>query len=123
MRYQTAPRPGAPAHDTRLALVRTGNVVTSVRGLTGRDSRKAVAAWLSEEGLVFVAGLIAALPVIVSTGHALVHHWVPVGDNASTAVRSYDVLTSHSPLLGQWTTSSEVVGHKMYSLGPLLNWA
>jgi hypothetical protein len=66
--------------------------------------------------------VIAALPVIVSTGHALVHDWIPVGDNASTAVRSYDVLSAHSPLVGQWSTSSAVVGEPIYSLGPLLNW-
>jgi hypothetical protein len=47
---------------------------------------------------------------------------VPVGDNASTAVRPYDVLSSHSPLLGQWTTSLDIVGEPMFSLGPLLNW-
>jgi hypothetical protein len=71
---------------------------------------------------VLATGLVAALPVFVSVGHALAHHWVPVGDNASTAVRSYDVLSSHSPLLGQWTTSSDIVGQPMFSLGPLLNW-
>jgi hypothetical protein len=72
--------------------------------------------------LVLAAGLVAALPVFVSVGHALVHDWVPVGENASTAVRPYDVLSSHSPLLGQWTTSSDIVGEPMFSLGPLLNW-
>ena len=71
---------------------------------------------------MLAAGLVAALPVFVSVGHALVHDWVPVGDNASTAVRSYDVLTSHSPLLGQATTSWNIVGEPMFSLGPLLNW-
>jgi hypothetical protein len=72
--------------------------------------------------LVLTAGIFAALPVLVSLGHALAHDWIPVGDNASTAVRSYDVLSAHSPLLGQWTTSWALVGHPMYSLGPLLNW-
>jgi hypothetical protein len=93
-----------------------------VRALTAGGRRKRVAAWLGEHRLVLAAGLIAALPVIVSTGHALVHDWIPVGDNASTAVRSYDVLSAHSPLVGQWSTSSAVVGEPIYSLGPLLNW-
>ena len=93
-----------------------------MRALSGGGRREGVAAWFGDHGLVLAAGLIAALPVIVSTGHALAHEWIPVGDNASTAVRSYDVLSAHSPLVGQWSTSSAVVGQPIYSLGPLLNW-
>jgi hypothetical protein len=71
---------------------------------------------------VAAAGALAALPVLVSVVNALAVRWVPLGDDAVIAVRSYDVFSSHSPLLGQYSASSVLVDTPAYSLGPLLYW-
>jgi hypothetical protein len=81
-----------------------------------------VKGWLRRNRLVLVAGLAAALPVIVSTVHAASAGWLPLGDDAIIAVRSYDVLSTHPPLLGPYSTSSMVIGHPVLSPGPLLFW-
>ena len=44
---------------------------------------------------------------------------MPIGDAAYFTVRSRDVLTSHSPLLGAWSSGSAVVGVPVNNLGPL----
>ncbi len=67
-------------------------------------------------------GLAAALPVIVSTIRALQDGWTPEGDQAVIATRSYDVLTSITPLVGPWSSSSNLVGENIYYAGPLLYW-
>ena len=69
------------------------------------------------------AGLAAALPIVVSTLHAVTVDWVPLGDNAYTAVRAFDVFTDRSPLVGQWSSgASTAAGELTYSPGPLLFW-
>jgi hypothetical protein len=73
-------------------------------------------------GPLFAAGMLAALPVIVSTIHSLAIGWTPVGDDAVIAVRSYDVFTAHSPLVGQYSAASGVLGEASHSPGPLLYW-
>jgi hypothetical protein len=66
---------------------------------------------------VLLAGLAAALPVIVATIRAAANGWVPLGDDAIIVVRSYDVLSSHPPLLGPYSTSSQLIGHPVLSPG------
>ncbi len=72
--------------------------------------------------LTVASALAATLPVIVSTIRGLAEHWVPSGDQAVIAARAYDVLSSHSPLLGQFSATSGLTGRPTYSLGPLLYW-
>ncbi|MBD0281642.1 MAG: hypothetical protein ICV69_05545 [Thermoleophilaceae bacterium] len=49
--------------------------------------------------------------------------WEPLSDNAVIAVRSLDVLTPRSPLVGQWSSGpSQVLGEDVYTPGPLLYW-
>ena len=72
--------------------------------------------------LVLVAGLGAALPVIVSTIRALAAGWAPEGDNAVITTRAYDVLTSLTPLVGPWSSASSLTGEDTFSPGPLLYW-
>jgi hypothetical protein len=81
-------------------------------------ARRVVAA----NGPLLAAGILAALPVILSTVHALAVGWTPVGDDAVIAARSYDVFTSHSPLVGQYSASSVVLGEVSHSPGPMLYW-
>jgi hypothetical protein len=72
--------------------------------------------------LTLVTGACAAIPVIVSTVHAIQYRWEPTDDKAIIATRSWDVLTNHTPPLGQYSTISEVIGHAVYTPGPLQYW-
>ena len=73
--------------------------------------------------VVLATGLAAALPVVVSTVRAVVDGWVPLGDDALIAVRSYEVLTAHPPLLGMPSTGpTGVLDEQTFHLGPLLFW-
>jgi hypothetical protein len=77
---------------------------------------------LRRNRLVLLTGLAAALPVIVATIRAAGAGWVPLGDDAIIVVRAYDVLSTHPPLLGPYSTSSQLIGHPVLSPGPLLFW-
>lgn len=72
--------------------------------------------------LTLVVGLCGALPVIVATVHALQEHWQPVADRGIIALRSYDVFSTHMPLVGQYSFASAITGKPTYSLGPMLYW-
>lgn len=58
-------------------------------------------------------------PIVVATVRALLRGWQPIGDNGILAVRAGDVLTSHHPLLGSWTSASVVSGQDVNNPGPL----
>jgi hypothetical protein len=76
-------------------------------------------AWLPQ----LLAGLAAAIPVINSTIKAVHAQWVPAGDAGIIATRGWDVLTSHSPLIGQYSEAGLVIhGQIMHSPGPMLYW-
>lgn len=77
---------------------------------------------LKRHSLTLAAGLAAALPVIVATIHGVTIDWMPLGDRAVIAVRSLDVLSTHPPLLGQYSASSQILGEPVHSPGPLLYW-
>ena len=77
---------------------------------------------LGRRALTLVTGVAAATPVIVSTVNATQAGWVPSADTAIIATRAHDVLTSHPPLVGQYTLAGEVTGHVTHSLGPMLFW-
>ncbi len=69
------------------------------------------------------AGLAAAIPVINSTIKAAHAGWVPAGDDGIIATRGWDVLTSHTPLVGQYSEAGLVIrGQVMHSPGPMLYW-
>jgi hypothetical protein len=67
-------------------------------------------------------GLCAALPVIAAAVRALHEGWQPVADRGIIATRAFDVFSSHTPLIGQYSFTSTVVGKLTYSLGPMLYW-
>jgi hypothetical protein len=91
-------------------------------GPGGGSGIRRVRQWVIRHRLVLATGLAASLPVIVSALHAVAAGWVPLGDNAVIAARSYDVLTGHTPLLGQYSLSSGLAGGATYSPGPLEYW-
>jgi hypothetical protein len=73
-------------------------------------------------GLVLLSALVASLPVIVSTGKAIDLGWVPSSDDGVIAVRAFDVLSGETPLLGQYSQASALIGEPLHNLGPLLVW-
>jgi hypothetical protein len=60
--------------------------------------------------------------VIAATVKALHDGWVPGADQGIIATRAYDVFTSHTPLVGQYTLAGQVTGQVTHSLGPMLFW-
>jgi len=78
--------------------------------------------WLADRWLTIVVGLCAAAPVLVSTIRALIDGWMPAGDQAIIATRAYDVFTSHTPLVGQYSDATTVTHYTLHSLGPMLYW-
>lgn len=77
---------------------------------------------LGDRALVLAACLAAVLPILASLIRGLSGGFVPSGDRAVIAIRAYDVLSSHSPLVGQYSATTVLTGHDSYSLGPLLYW-
>lgn len=75
-----------------------------------------------DHSLAPVVGFCAAGPIVAATARALVDGWRPAGDQAIIATRAFDVFTSHTPLVGQYSDSTSVTGHTVRSLGPMLYW-
>jgi hypothetical protein len=72
---------------------------------------------------VLVTGAAAALPILVATVRAVADGWIPLGDNAYTAVNALDVFSAHPPLVGQWSSGTTgVLEEPAYSPGPMLFW-
>jgi hypothetical protein len=53
---------------------------------------------------------------------ALADGWRPLSDDSVIALRAFDVLSEHPPLVGQFSQTSPLIGEPAYSLGPLLYW-
>jgi hypothetical protein len=83
---------------------------------------KSLSDWLLRRWLTLLTGVVAGVPVIVSTARGVSEGWVPYGDRAVIAARSFDVLTSHSPLVGQYSAWSAILPRPMFSPGPMLYW-
>ena len=81
-----------------------------------------VGSWLNARAFAPLLGLVAAIPVIVATVHALDFGWYPSSDDGVIAIRAFDVLSEHPPLVGQYTQSSQLIHEATYSLGPMLYW-
>jgi len=72
--------------------------------------------------IVAATGLVAAMPVLIATAQAFQLGWVASSDDGVIATRAFDVLSGHSPLVGQWTQASSLIDKPTYSPGPLLYW-
>jgi hypothetical protein len=69
------------------------------------------------------AGLAASIPVLVSTANAVSAGWVPAGDDGIIATRGWDVLSAHTPNVGQYSEAGLVLTHQiLHSPGPMLYW-
>ncbi len=72
---------------------------------------------------VLLSGAAASIPVINSTVKAVRAGWMPAGDDGIIATRGWDVFTSHTPLVGQYSEAGLVIhGQVMHSPGPMLYW-
>jgi hypothetical protein len=80
------------------------------------------ARWLCRRAPELAAGITASIPVLVSAIHAAVVGWEPAGDDGIIVTRAFDVLTSHSPLVGQYSESGYITGQIVHTPGPLLYW-
>jgi hypothetical protein len=108
--------PETEALDPVLPTTRAPRV--DARALT---RRAALALWRSLPAIG--AGLAASIPVLRSTIDAANAGWVPAGDDGIIATRGWDVLTSHTPLVGQYSEAGLVIhGQVMHSPGPMLYW-
>ncbi len=65
-----------------------------------------------------VAHLAAWLPFVVGAVRLIRHGWRPVGDEAAIALRSWNSLTAHGPMVGQATR----LAHGVFDPGPLEYW-
>jgi hypothetical protein len=60
--------------------------------------------------------------ILVPTVTELARGWRALQDDATISLRSYQVLSLHPPLLGQFSTASYWSGHTLFDPGPLLYW-
>jgi hypothetical protein len=67
----------------------------------------------------FVAGAVAVLPIVVAATRAVLSGWQPVGDPSYSALRAWDVFSSHPPLIGTWSSGSNYSGRMFNHPGPL----
>jgi hypothetical protein len=65
-----------------------------------------------------VAHLAAWLPFVTGTARLVHAGWLPTGDDAAIALRSWNSLTAHGPLVGQATR----LAHGVFDPGPLEYW-
>jgi hypothetical protein len=98
-----------------------GLVSSSAAASPAAGSRALVRA-LYGPALTLAAGLCASAPVLAATARALDEGWQPVADRGIIATRSFDVLSSHMPLVGQYSFAGAVTNKLTYSLGPMLYW-
>ena len=68
-----------------------------------------------------VSHLAAELPIVVLGVVELARGWRPLYDNADLALRSYQVFSSHTPLVGHEMAVS-VGTHPVFGPGPVQNW-
>lgn len=73
--------------------------------------------WVSR--LAIASVIVAVVPIFVAAFRAVLHRWLPIGDNAYFALRARDVFTEHHPWLGTWTSASDSLGVDLNNPGPL----
>ncbi|HEY5351907.1 MAG TPA: hypothetical protein VIK57_05590 [Streptosporangiaceae bacterium] len=71
-----------------------------------------------QAALRVVAHLAAWLPFVLGPARLIRSGWRPVGDEAAIALRSWNSLTSHGPMVGQATR----LAHGVFDPGPLEYW-
>jgi hypothetical protein len=80
---------------------------------TSRHSRRALRV------ACYVVGLT---PFLVGAIAESARGYRPTSDDAVIALRSWDALTAHGPLVGTWTNATASAAHTTFDPGPLLFW-
>jgi hypothetical protein len=88
----------------------------------GLDTVRGSSRWGVDRRLALVVGLVAAVPVLASTVHAIIAGWTPVFDDAIIATRSIDVLSAHPPLVGEYSDAWVSSVGPVFTPGPMLFW-
>ena len=73
------------------------------------------------DALHLLLDVVAALPLVIFGIADMARGWRPLFDNAAIALRSYQVFSRHSPLVGH-QVDLHLTSQPVYSLGPLENW-
>lgn len=89
--------------------------------MTSPVSTRRTQGWVLGRRLVLATGLIAAIPVIVSTVAALRAGWTPVFDDAAIATNAYDTL-AHGRAVGVYSDATLPQIGAVFNAGPLLLW-
>lgn len=71
------------------------------------------------ERIEWLALGLTIVPFVVAVIRAAAQDWMPIGDAAYFTVRSRDVLTAHTPLVGAWSSGSAVLAVPVNNLGPM----
>lgn len=87
-------------------------------GTGGADGASATPRRLRDAAVRGAPHVAAWFPFVYAAVRAMAAGWRPMGDNAAIALRSWDVLSAHTPLVGQATR----LGNGMYDPGPLQYW-
>ncbi|MGA2037528.1 MAG: hypothetical protein ABSH04_08110, partial [Acidimicrobiales bacterium] len=88
---------------------------------SGARSIGASPAWLGV--IVRVASHVMIWTVVVvPVVSQLAHGWRALFDDATTSTRAFEVFSTHSSLLGPYSTASSTASHTVYGLGPLMFW-
>ncbi|MGO9196724.1 MAG: hypothetical protein ACLQK4_06320 [Acidimicrobiales bacterium] len=70
--------------------------------------------------VVHVVALLApVVPLATTVALQIRRGWRPTSDDAAIAWRSFDVFSSHAPLLGAFNDASVASAHPVFDLGPL----
>jgi hypothetical protein len=70
--------------------------------------------------LWMVLATVVSIPIVVAAARGIRRDYLPIGDNALIEIRGRDVLTSHHPFLGTWSSASLSAGVDVNHPGPLL---
>ncbi len=112
------PRPAPPAPSARIDDTRDDPPTGETFAAEDVQQPRAESAFAFRSFLASV--LVAVVPVVVATARAIGRGWVPLGDDALFAIRSFDVFGHSIPLLGTWTSASSSYGTNLNNPGPLL---
>ena len=85
-------------------------------GVAGSDARTPTPWW--QRLRVWGPVAVVCLPIVWAAVRAAAGGWAPIGDDAYFTVRSRDVLTTHHPLLGAWSSGSLDLRTPINNLGP-----
>jgi len=94
-----------------------GTVAPPLTGDVAPDPPAGTASWRRLR--VWGPIAVVCLPIIWAAVRAAAGGWDPIGDDAYFTERSRDVLTTHHPLLGAWSSGSLDLRTPINNLGPL----